>query len=58
MKRTRVLIADDQPIFVEGVRRVLEPVADIEVVGSAESEAKVLPATRDCAVSSQPRSAR
>lgn len=44
MKRTRVLIADDQPIFVEGVRRVLEPVADIEVVGSAESEAKVLPA--------------
>jgi DNA-binding NarL/FixJ family response regulator len=44
VKRTRLLIADDQPIFVEGVRRVLEPVADIEVVGSAESEAKVLPA--------------
>jgi DNA-binding NarL/FixJ family response regulator len=43
VKRTRVLLADDQPIFVEGVRQVLEPVSDIEVVGAAESEAKVLP---------------
>ncbi|MBA3716890.1 MAG: response regulator transcription factor [Actinobacteria bacterium] len=44
MKRIRVLLADDQPIFVEGVRKVLEPVEDIEIVGSADSEAKVLPA--------------
>ncbi len=39
-----MLLADDQPIFVEGVRKVLEPVEDIEIVGSADSEAKVLPA--------------
>jgi DNA-binding NarL/FixJ family response regulator len=44
VKRIRVLLADDQPIFVEGVRRVLEGVDDIEIVGDADSEAKVLPA--------------
>jgi NarL family two-component system response regulator LiaR len=44
MKRIRVLLADDQPIFVEGVRQVLGPVEDIEIVGVADSEAKVLPA--------------
>lgn len=44
MKRIRLLLADDQPIFVEGVRTVLEAVEDIEIVGSADSEAKVLPA--------------
>jgi NarL family two-component system response regulator LiaR len=44
VKRIRVLLADDQPIFVEGVRKVLESVADIEIVGAADSEAKVLPA--------------
>jgi DNA-binding NarL/FixJ family response regulator len=43
MKRIRLLIADDQSIFVEGVRRVIETVDDIELVGTAESEAKVLP---------------
>jgi two-component system, NarL family, response regulator LiaR len=44
VKRIRLLLADDQPIFVEGVRNVLEAVEDIEIVGSADSEAKVLPA--------------
>jgi DNA-binding NarL/FixJ family response regulator len=43
MKRIRLLIGDDQAIFVEGVRRVIESVDDIELVGAAESEAKVLP---------------
>ena len=43
MKRTRVLIGDDQAIFVEGVRQVIASVDDIELVGAAESEAKVLP---------------
>jgi DNA-binding NarL/FixJ family response regulator len=44
VKRIRVLLADDQPIFVEGVRRVLEGVEDIEIVGAADSEARLLPA--------------
>jgi DNA-binding NarL/FixJ family response regulator len=43
VKRTRVLLADDQPIFVEGVRHALAPVDDIEIVGVAEAEPKVLP---------------
>lgn len=44
MKRIRLLLADDQPIFVEGVRNVLDAVEDIEIVATAETEAKVLPA--------------
>ena len=44
MKRIRVLLADDQPIFLEGVRKVLEDIEDIDIVGAADSEAKVLPA--------------
>ena len=44
MKRIRVLLADDQPIFIEGVRKVLDAVDDIELVGAADSEAKLLPA--------------
>ena len=43
VKRIRLLIGDDQAIFVEGVRQVIESVDDIELVGAAESEAKVLP---------------
>ena len=43
MKRIRLVIGDDQAIFVEGVRQVMESVDDIELVGAAESEAKVLP---------------
>jgi DNA-binding NarL/FixJ family response regulator len=44
VKRIRVLLADDQPIFAEGVRKALEGVEDIEIVGAADSAAKVLPA--------------
>jgi DNA-binding NarL/FixJ family response regulator len=43
MKRIRLVIGDDQAIFVEGVRQVMDAVDDIEFVGAAESEAKVLP---------------
>ena len=43
VKRIRLLIGDDQAIFVEGVRQVIASVSDIELVGAAESEAKVLP---------------
>ena len=43
MKRIRLAICDDQALFVEGVRQVIESVGDIELVGAAESEAKVLP---------------
>jgi DNA-binding NarL/FixJ family response regulator len=43
MKRIRLVIGDDQAIFVEGVRQIIESVDDIELVGAAESEAKVLP---------------
>jgi DNA-binding NarL/FixJ family response regulator len=43
MKRIRLVIGDDQAIFVEGVRQVIDSVDDIELVGAAESEAKVLP---------------
>lgn len=43
VKRIRVVVADDQPIFVEGIRMVLESVDDVEIVGTADSDAKVLP---------------
>jgi DNA-binding NarL/FixJ family response regulator len=43
VKRIRLIIADDQSIFVEGVRTILDSVDDIQLVGTAESEAKILP---------------
>jgi DNA-binding NarL/FixJ family response regulator len=43
VNRIRLIIADDQAIFVEGVRQILDSVDDIELVGTAETEAKVLP---------------
>ena len=43
MNRIRLIIGDDQAIFVEGVRNVLDSVDDIELIGTAETEAKVLP---------------
>lgn len=42
MKRIRLLIADDHPLFLEGIRAVFEPVEDIEIVGTAESGTQVL----------------
>jgi DNA-binding NarL/FixJ family response regulator len=39
----RVLIADDNRLMLEGVRRALEPVPDIEIVGVTHTGAQVLP---------------
>ncbi|HTZ85043.1 MAG TPA: response regulator transcription factor [Solirubrobacteraceae bacterium] len=39
----KVLIADDHPLIVQGVRRALGACDDIEVVGEARSGAEVLP---------------
>jgi len=41
--RVRVLIADDHPLIVKGVREALEDERDIEVVGEASLGAQVLP---------------
>ena len=38
----RVLIADDNRLMLEGVRRALEPVEDIEIVGATHTGAHVL----------------
>ena len=39
----RILIADDNRLMLEGLRRALEPVEDIEVVGSTHTGTQVLP---------------
>ena len=43
MKKIRLVIADDHPLFRAGVRTALEEVGDIEIVGEAEAGSKVLP---------------
>ena len=35
MNEISVLIVDDHPVFLQGLRRVLEPESDIEIVGAA-----------------------
>ena len=39
----RVLIADDNRLMLEGFRRALEPVEDIEIVGATHTGAHLLP---------------
>ena len=39
----RVLIADDNRLMLEGVRRALEPVEDIEIIGATHTGSQVLP---------------
>jgi DNA-binding NarL/FixJ family response regulator len=39
----KVLVADDHPLIVQGLRRTLDDCDDIEVVGEAHSGAEVLP---------------
>ena len=41
--KIRVVLADDHRLMLAGVRRALEEVGDIEVVGEAHSGAQVLP---------------
>lgn len=40
--RTRLLIADDQPLILAGIRRTLEHNAGVEIVGEAASESQLL----------------
>lgn len=42
MPEIRVLIADDHPIVCKGIRNLLEPAAEITVVGEAHSGAETL----------------
>jgi RNA polymerase sigma factor (sigma-70 family) len=42
----RILICDDHPLFRQGLRRVLETVADFVVVGEVERGEDVVPAAR------------
>ena len=42
----KVLIADDHRLIVEGIRRALEGIEDIEVVGEANKGSQVLPLVR------------
>jgi CheY-like chemotaxis protein len=44
--RIRVLIADDQAISREGIRRILERENDMEVVGAVQTAPEVLPQVR------------
>ena len=39
----RILIADDHPLLLAGIRRVLEEAGDFEIVGEATSGSEVLP---------------
>jgi DNA-binding NarL/FixJ family response regulator len=39
----KVLLADDHPLILEGIRRALEEAGDIEIVGEAQSGSQVLP---------------
>ena len=43
----RILICDDHPLFRQGLRRLLETVADFVVVGEVERGDEVVPAVRD-----------
>ena len=42
-RRIKVLIADDHPLILQGLRRTLESCEDIEVVGEARAGGEVLP---------------
>jgi DNA-binding NarL/FixJ family response regulator len=39
----KVLVADDHPLTLQGIRRALEDARDIEIVGEANSGSQVLP---------------
>jgi DNA-binding NarL/FixJ family response regulator len=41
--KLRVLVADDHQLMLDGIRRALEPVEDLEIVGEAHSGSEVLP---------------
>lgn len=41
--KLRIVIADDHPLVLEGIRRALEQCGDIDVVGTTSSGSRVLP---------------
>ena len=43
MARLRILIADDHPLIIKGIREALSGEPDLEVVGEASSGAQVMP---------------
>lgn len=43
MRGLRVLVADDHPLIVKGIREALSAEPDIEIVGEASTAAQVLP---------------
>lgn len=47
MKRVRVVVADDHPLVLQGVRSALAEADDIEIVGEADSGPKVLSLVRN-----------
>ena len=42
MQRIRVLIADDHPLFRDGIHGLLDSVADMDVVGEASTTDEVI----------------
>lgn len=46
MRRVRIVVADDHPLFLQGIRTVLAAADDIEIVGEADSGPKVLSLVR------------
>src|SRR6202035_3888331 len=40
--QTKVLLADDHPLIIAGIRRTIEHVDDMEVVGEAHSGAELM----------------
>jgi len=47
VKRVRVVVADDHPLVLQGIRSALAESGDIEIVGEAESGPKVLTVVRN-----------
>lgn len=48
VKAIRVFIADDHPVYREGLRRILEAHPMLDVIGEAEDGAVALTAIRKC----------
>jgi NarL family two-component system response regulator LiaR len=46
-RKRKVLVVDDHPLMVEGIRRALEGCEDFEVVGEAHNGTQVLPMIRN-----------
>lgn len=48
MKKIKILIADDHPIFREGIHRVLEQEPDLEIVGEAGDGEEAVQIAKGC----------